>query len=271
MDSPDSTTALPSSSSTSSSSAATTTTKPGGGDASTRVNEGLKNLLESNKEAPPSDRPSSPEPNCVICLERVQNKSFADSCFHQFCYVCILEWSKVKAECPLCKQSFKSIIHSVVSMDNYEQYYVPTPPPADPSDSPDDDFMRSLRLYDWGILPTAAPGGGADDALPTTAFAQRLRAFRQRSFLTFHNYYQPGSSAPSSSSSSRSTSNDIWTNFGSHFDFRSRFGLNNLDHRSTTTTTSSSQNRLNSAYNSAVRRVIDPEGNDAWHVCQSKD
>ena len=70
----------------------------------------------------------------------------------QFCYVCILEWSKVKAECPLCKQSFKSIIHSVVSMDQYEQYYVPPPVPA-PSDSPEDhnDFLRSLRLFDWDL------------------------------------------------------------------------------------------------------------------------
>lgn len=43
-----------------------------------------------------SDRPSvSPEPNCSICLGALENKSFTDSCFHMFCFVCLQEWSKV--------------------------------------------------------------------------------------------------------------------------------------------------------------------------------
>lgn len=32
--------------------------------------------------------------------------------------------SQIKAECPLCKQGFKSIIHNVKSMDKYEEYKV---------------------------------------------------------------------------------------------------------------------------------------------------
>ena len=31
---------------------------------------------------------------------------------------------QIKPECPLCKQTFKSIIHNVTSMDNYEEYKV---------------------------------------------------------------------------------------------------------------------------------------------------
>lgn len=31
---------------------------------------------------------------------------------------------QIKAECPLCKQGFKSIIHNVKSMDKYEEYKV---------------------------------------------------------------------------------------------------------------------------------------------------
>lgn len=31
---------------------------------------------------------------------------------------------QVKPECPLCKQTFKSIIHNVTSMDSYEEYKV---------------------------------------------------------------------------------------------------------------------------------------------------
>lgn len=76
---------------------------------------------------PPRPRSASPEPNCAICLGLLENKSFTDSCFHQFCFVCLVEWSKVKAECPLCKQSFKSIVHNVRSYDDYDQYHIPRP------------------------------------------------------------------------------------------------------------------------------------------------
>lgn len=67
---------------------------------------------------------SSPDDTCAICLGRPENKSFTDSCFHTFCFSCLAEWSKLKAECPLCKQRFKSIIHSVRSLEDYDQYFV---------------------------------------------------------------------------------------------------------------------------------------------------
>lgn len=37
----------------------------------------------------------SPPPNCAICLGNCKNKSFTDSCLHQFCFSCLLTWSKV--------------------------------------------------------------------------------------------------------------------------------------------------------------------------------
>ena len=78
----------------------------------------------ANANVPPGgDGQSSPE-SCPICLCRLENKSFTDSCFHTFCFVCLQEWSKQKAECPLCKQKFKSIIHNVRSLDDYDQYYI---------------------------------------------------------------------------------------------------------------------------------------------------
>ncbi|XP_060520813.1 E3 ubiquitin-protein ligase Topors-like isoform X2 [Cylas formicarius] len=73
---------------------------------------------------PPS--PSSPPPNCAICLGSCSNKCFSDSCSHEFCFKCLLEWSKIKAECPLCKQPFKSIIHNVNSTGEFEEHVVET-------------------------------------------------------------------------------------------------------------------------------------------------
>ncbi|ESP05257.1 hypothetical protein LOTGIDRAFT_208267, partial [Lottia gigantea] len=83
----------------------------------------------------------SPDPNCSICLGKLENKSFTDSCFHMFCFVCLLEWSKVKNECPLCKQSFKSIIHNVRSYEDYDQYHLIISRPR----SPEHPYSRNFR------------------------------------------------------------------------------------------------------------------------------
>lgn len=44
------------------------------------------------------DRSGSPPPSCPICLGTYKNKCFTDSCLHQFCFNCLLEWSKVSHE-----------------------------------------------------------------------------------------------------------------------------------------------------------------------------
>ncbi|KAJ8735770.1 hypothetical protein PYW07_007390 [Mythimna separata] len=81
--------------------------------------------VKSDDSSPrPDSRAGSPPPNCAICLGTCKNKSFTDSCLHQFCFTCLLTWSKVKAECPLCKQAFRSIIHNVRSNHQYEEYLV---------------------------------------------------------------------------------------------------------------------------------------------------
>lgn len=77
-------------------------------------------------------RPSSPEPVCSICLSDLENMSCTNSCLHKFCFTCLLEWSKVKPECPLCKSKFTSIIHTIVSDDRYESYTLPERPPPAP-------------------------------------------------------------------------------------------------------------------------------------------
>ncbi|XP_055688757.1 E3 ubiquitin-protein ligase Topors [Lutzomyia longipalpis] len=82
------------------------------------------NSPSQGSDQEPVETPASPPPNCAICLGQCRNKSFTDSCLHQFCFKCLLEWSKVKAECPLCKQAFKSIIHNVRSIDQFDEHLV---------------------------------------------------------------------------------------------------------------------------------------------------
>ncbi|KAG7210398.1 hypothetical protein KM043_011930 [Ampulex compressa] len=81
--------------------------------------------VQSPDSSDRSDGAASPPPNCSICLGKLVNTSFTDSCLHQFCFTCLLQWSKIKTECPLCKQTFKSIIHNVRSEEDYDQYHVP--------------------------------------------------------------------------------------------------------------------------------------------------
>ena len=78
--------------------------------------------VTSTTEASSSSiRSISPDLNCPICLGRLENRSYTDTCFHKFCFVCLVEWSKVKPVCPLCKQPFTSVIHNVQSYEKFEQ------------------------------------------------------------------------------------------------------------------------------------------------------
>lgn len=64
----------------------------------------------------------SPDSKCPICLDMFNNISYLDLCLHKFCFRCIQEWSKNKAECPLCKQPFNSIYHSIKSDQDFKKY-----------------------------------------------------------------------------------------------------------------------------------------------------
>lgn len=80
----------------------------------------------SSMSSPARSTSSSPEPNCAICLGRIEDKSFANRCFHSFCRTCLFEWAKVKPECPVCRQGFDKIIYNVRSMQDYDEQAVPT-------------------------------------------------------------------------------------------------------------------------------------------------
>ena len=86
------------------------------------VEENSNQDVTNATDAPSSSvRPTSPDLNCPICLGRLENRSYTDTCFHKFCFVCLVEWSKVKPVCPLCKQPFTSVIHNVQSYEKFEQ------------------------------------------------------------------------------------------------------------------------------------------------------
>ncbi|XP_017868044.1 PREDICTED: E3 ubiquitin-protein ligase Topors isoform X1 [Drosophila arizonae] len=108
---------------------------------------------------------SSPPPNCAICLSRCRRKCFTDSCMHQFCFKCLCEWSKIKAECPLCKQPFKTIIHNVRTLDDYDRYPVQSNTPEHSSVSFHIVNIRRQRYLNQGVLTNDIDAGATDDSL----------------------------------------------------------------------------------------------------------
>ncbi|KAH8371478.1 hypothetical protein KR093_007579, partial [Drosophila rubida] len=119
-----------------------------------QLNQQQQQQLETGSSSVNAAR-SSPPPNCAICLSRCRRKCFTDSCMHQFCFKCLCEWSKIKPECPLCKQPFKTIIHNVRTLDDYDRYPVQ---PSSPESSLSFHMVNIRRLR-----VTAADGIGISD------------------------------------------------------------------------------------------------------------
>lgn len=95
--------------------------------------------LKAKMEERSSPRPKSPK-HCSICLEETENKCFTDECSHEFCFVCLQEWSKVKPECPLCKRKFRKIMYNIRSYSDCDEYNVPV---IDRSDNLEPPFATS--------------------------------------------------------------------------------------------------------------------------------
>ena len=88
--------------------------------------------------------------SCSICLETIKAKAkaYGGSCLHEFCFNCIRDWIKLKPECPLCKEPIKTIIHSVVSNDNYQEMTV-----KELLETPLESYERIMgRLSQLGII-----------------------------------------------------------------------------------------------------------------------
>lgn len=63
---------------------------------------------------------------CSICLGPHVNKS-RPPCGHVCCFECLVDWCKIKLECPTCKQPFTSFIHSIESPQEFVTH-TPEPP-----------------------------------------------------------------------------------------------------------------------------------------------
>ncbi|CAL8378409.1 unnamed protein product [Boreogadus saida] len=122
--------------------------------------------------APSGDEEASPDSKCPICLDRFNNLAYLDRCLHRFCFPCIQEWSHNKAECPLCKQAFTSILHSVRSHDDFKEYTLRPPPPTNASLAA---TVAMVTAFATAAAAAAAAGGGEEEEPPPQRTRRRRR------------------------------------------------------------------------------------------------
>eukprot|EP00127_Corallochytrium_limacisporum_P003418 Clim_evm46s149 gene=Clim_evmTU46s149 len=90
--------------------------------------------IESPEQSPGKSNqdgtPGQKEP-CAICYEQIEVRGWIPNCKHEFCYACILEWSKLSNNCPMCKQEFTELIeHKVGEEGVLDIVHKMEPPPA---------------------------------------------------------------------------------------------------------------------------------------------
>ncbi|KAH9367098.1 hypothetical protein HPB48_011019 [Haemaphysalis longicornis] len=81
---------------------------------------------------------------------------------------------QVKAECPLCKQRFKSIVHNVRSFEDYDRYFVSSGGPSSSASSSSHAALGSALLLAHHLV-YSSPLLGADQWISRHMFAWRPR------------------------------------------------------------------------------------------------
>nr|XP_013223854.1 serine/arginine repetitive matrix protein 2-like [Columba livia] len=137
----------------------------------------------ASEEDSPSDGTSSPaastsqEPQatpldasdnlmCPICQDSIHDQASVSWCGHLFCYACILEWSRRRAVCPICRWPFY-YIYRKVGDDTYVVYDVEpsTSSASHPREgTPGPRSAEMNRHHSPGRQPRSDRGGGRAEA-----------------------------------------------------------------------------------------------------------
>ena len=63
---------------------------------------------------------------CAICMGPQTDRSRL-LCGHVFCFQCLVNWCRVKLQCPTCRQPFTYFVHNRTG-SSHDEVYTPTPP-----------------------------------------------------------------------------------------------------------------------------------------------
>jgi hypothetical protein len=89
-----------------------------------RYNKHNRQINNIEKPAIPAEEE---DPNCPVCLNRVQERAYTNSCLHEFCFPCIQEWSRNHNRCPVCREFYANILYNIRSSTEYDELPVEEP------------------------------------------------------------------------------------------------------------------------------------------------
>ncbi|KIL58173.1 hypothetical protein M378DRAFT_338376 [Amanita muscaria Koide BX008] len=62
---------------------------------------------------------------CSICLQGISDQTILPTCSHEFCFECLLIWTKQSRRCPLCSREIgEYLIHNVRSKHDFSKHYL---------------------------------------------------------------------------------------------------------------------------------------------------
>uniref|UniRef100_A0A8V0YLS9 RING-type E3 ubiquitin transferase n=1 Tax=Gallus gallus TaxID=9031 RepID=A0A8V0YLS9_CHICK len=54
-----------------------------------------------------------PDHRCPICLDTMDDASYAMPCLHRFCFGCIRRWTQSRPTCPLCNRRLRWLMSTM--------------------------------------------------------------------------------------------------------------------------------------------------------------
>ncbi|KAM6499808.1 hypothetical protein JOM56_005316 [Amanita muscaria] len=65
------------------------------------------------------------EGGCSICLQEISDQTILPTCSHEFCFECLLIWTKQSRRCPLCSREIgEYLIHNIRSKHDFSKHYL---------------------------------------------------------------------------------------------------------------------------------------------------
>ncbi|KAF8321301.1 hypothetical protein DL93DRAFT_2040275, partial [Clavulina sp. PMI_390] len=66
------------------------------------------------------------EDSCIICLQSITDQTVLRCAHDQFCFDCMIIWTKQSRKCPLCSQDVGAyLIHQIRAEHDFQKYYLP--------------------------------------------------------------------------------------------------------------------------------------------------
>mgnify|MGYP001810394683 CR=1 FL=1 len=147
-------------------------------------NEAVESKLTTIKQEEEDEKKDSTaaektiDEKCPVCLQQfdANRKAYAPVCFHSFCFECILEWTKIKHNCPLCKRLLDRIMFDVKSKYEFKEFYLKTS---------EELYNQHLNSLSQPVYIIGVREGGANEPPESDETSNAVNVYSKASFEAF--------------------------------------------------------------------------------------